>query len=84
MLRTDHEKPAEIKKQETLNRVFPLGIPPKDVVDGTYVINDETLCFDQGFHQTDSSILLFPRPDRRLLVPAAALGEGQPTLHLGV
>jgi hypothetical protein len=78
----DLEKTKELREQEILSQFFPFSIPPKDVVDSTYVVANQDLGFDTGIHQTTSSILIYPRTDGRILVPPVALNNHGGTFNL--
>jgi hypothetical protein len=80
---TDGVQASEAKKDNFLNEIFPFGIPPQEVLDGTYIIADPELQLATGYHYTSSSVLAFPRNDRKVLVPAVALDSNHPSLNLG-
>lgn len=72
------------EKKALVDILFPFRIPPLNVACDTLLVEDPALQLHEGFHQTRSSIFLFPRDDERLLIPVVAFNESYPSLSLWV
>lgn len=64
--------------------LFPFRTPPLEVAQNVLLVKDPGLQLREGFHQTQSSIFLFPRDDKRLLIPVVAFNESYPCMNLWV
>lgn len=72
------------EQRALVNSLFPFCIPPFEVARDTLLIKDPRLQLREAFHQTQSSIFLFPRDDKRLLVPVVAFNKSYPCMNLWV
>lgn len=70
--RLDTESGALIKN------LFPFKFPSLEVAQNCFLILDPALQLEKAFHQTTTAILLEPRRDDRLLLPAIALEDETP------
>src|SRR5258708_39930518 len=70
------------EKDSMIATIYPFRTPPQEILNGTYIIKDPMLQLSSGLHLTTSSILLLPRKDKRVLVPAVALDAEHPSINI--
>lgn len=73
-----------LEQAQLVNTLFPFKRPPLEVARNCFLVADPQLQLSGGYHDTSSNILLFPRPDRKLLIPAEAFGKHHPEFDLHV
>lgn len=78
------EQLLPVERKDLVYQLFPLKTPPIDVARNCLLISDPELQLKEGFHDTTSSVLLFPREDKRVLVPAITFDGKRPPLNLWV
>jgi hypothetical protein len=71
-------------QEQRIKKAFPFGEPPLDFLEDLYIVIDQSLRMDEGYHQANSSMLALAQENEQAcsLVPSAAFGKGWHSLDL--
>lgn len=72
------------ERAKLVNTLFPFKRPPLEVARNCFLVADPQLQPPEGYHYTTSDIFLFPRKDKKLLIPTEAFGSYHPEFDLRV